>query len=471
MKKNLSHLLQAHTLFVIIAVCFGSLFVYVTPPLWGPDESIHFFRSYQISQGKIFGEKVALEGVYKPGVRIPQSFDNLKQLVAVDISDATPGETKQVDNWHNYLRITGTPIKGEKTVSTTTGPSIYPAITYVAPAAAIAIAKPFHPSALSLIHSARLATLLLYALLGFCSIYILRKTAVKWIVFIVALLPMSIYQASIVSADSLVLGLTLIFFALVYRGYNTEHQMRKREIALITVTAILFTIVKPSYVVLAWSLFILPIKKSSVSPRLKLFMRAGIPIICTLTAIIFIFSARGFIAQPLPDTSLSGQLHSIVFHPFHYAYTLINSIALLDWVPQVVGLFGSTFVFIAPPIFQILLVALTLTTLIETKRVVDDKINRQRDKLSGAVYLGIGLLAVLAVVTTLYLTWTPIGANLVAGIQGRYFLPMLVFAMVGLRMLTKPRLLISEKGAVAGYSLLMSFSLLASLLWYYKILY
>ena len=43
-----------HKIYVYIALIFGMLFVFLTPPLQSPDEDSHFKRSYQISKGHFY---------------------------------------------------------------------------------------------------------------------------------------------------------------------------------------------------------------------------------------------------------------------------------------------------------------------------------------------------------------------------------------------------------------------------------
>jgi uncharacterized membrane protein len=147
----------------------------------------------------------------------------------------------------------------------------------------------------------------------------------------------------------------------------------------------------------------------------------------------------------------------------------MNSVSVLDWGPQVIGLFGSSFILIPGFIFQILLIGISLIAFMNTKQDIDD--SRKSNTRTAAVYLLICLLLVIGIASTLYLTWTPVGANLIQGVQGRYFLPIVVFVLMGMRMLTRARLMVSQRSIMIGSTLLSSTTLLVSILWYYRILY
>ena len=468
MKNNLKLLFQAHWLFLIIALIFGGAFIKVTPPLWGADEGQHFFRAYQISQDQISQRQVKVNGVLFSGGVIPSTFLRLDHLREHDIADAIPGETHQVDNRNIYDRVASVPTNKDKTTANPYSKNIYSPFVYTAPALGIYLGKLFSHEPLTLLLWARAMTLLFYVGLTVVAIYMLRKTFIKWLVLVVALLPMSIYQASVVSPDSLLLGISFIFFAVMYRLYFLKQIPTRKNISVLAVSASLLAFIKAPYVILVFLLTLLPLHQNT-SSRQRRIIRIGIPILVLLVAIASIASVRGVIVTSLPNTNPTEQLHWIMSHPLGYAYTLVNSILVLDWVPQVVGLFGSSFVFIPGIIIQSLIVGVTLLSFMETrpKENAPEVVNRK----VGGLIIAVAVVASLAIISSLYLTWTPVGHNLVAGIQGRYFVPIVLFILVGARSLTDKRLIFSEKSIRIGATCLTTTSLLVSVLWYYRILY
>ena len=44
--------------FVVTAAVFGLIFIVITPPFQAPDEPVHFYRSYQISEGNFVVDRV-----------------------------------------------------------------------------------------------------------------------------------------------------------------------------------------------------------------------------------------------------------------------------------------------------------------------------------------------------------------------------------------------------------------------------
>lgn len=464
----LSRLFQAHWSFVFIGLLFGGLFIAMNPPLWGADEGAHFFRAYQVSQGQINQPKL-IENGKSLGGYIPDSFKRLDTLKVSDIADNPSGNpARQVDSVGAYMKIGNSIPSRERNVANPYSPIIYPAVTYIAPATAMAIVNPFHPSTIALLYIARTATLLFYIAVVAIALYLLRNSSIKWILFLVALLPMSLYDASIVSADPILLSLTLLFIAASYRLALSNH-ITRWEIVSVALPAIALTYVKPPYIILVFTLFFLPLK-TTVAKLDKKIIRLIIPTLCIVVAIGSILSLGSTVVgsvDTVPGVSAMGQLKWMLQHPIGYVLMLVNSVNMINWLPQMVGIFGTSFIFIPGPIFQIILVWLTLSTF-----MTDKNSEESRNRFGGFIYIAAAVITSIAVITVLYLTWTPVGGSFVQGVQGRYFLPMLAFAMIGARMIFKQRLIVEKSWKISAMNMgIVIFCLLGSILFYYKVLY
>src|ERR1035437_424450 len=249
MKKLLRSMVDAHWMFIVIALVFGLALMVITPPLWGADEGVHFFRAYQLSNGEISQKQVSIDGKSSNAGSVPASFVRLNDIKAKGIADSALGG-KQAGNIGAYYSAARIPITKDKSVANPYTKTIYSPIVYIAPAAGIYIIHFFNPTAITMLFSARIATLSLYILLVFLALYILITTVVKWTIFIIALLSMLLYQATVVSPDSLLLGLSLIFLAILYVTLYAKHRLGRKEIVLITLTTCLITLIKMPYVIL-----------------------------------------------------------------------------------------------------------------------------------------------------------------------------------------------------------------------------
>jgi uncharacterized membrane protein len=469
-KENISRFTQTHWLFVAVALVFGVVLISLTPPLWGADECRHFFKAYQISSGQLMSEKQVVNGIEYNDGNVPASFNRLFEVFKKDVTDNSSGSKGQVESFPKYLEVGSVNINNDLKEPNQFGAIIYPPITYVAPATGMFIANLFNPTALSLMYAARIAALLSYIVLTFLALYLVRNLSIKWIIFVIALLPMSLYQASTVSADPLLIGSSLIFMACAYRVVYSG-KINKRLLAIMICSAGLLSYIKPPYAFLALPFLFLPLKKEMPIITRRI-VRFGIPFLCLAIAVLATVSTTHIATPSSPfATGISGQLSWIISHPLGYLYILANSITICDWIPQMVGIFGTSFIYMPVPVIDTFLVLLVLAAFIKTKPKEIDEEKIRFKKLGGLVFLSAGLLASAAVITALHLACSPIGSTYVWGVQGRYFLPIVGFLLIGLRMLTKARFIVTEKSARIFVTSIVVFSLVYSMLWYYRILY
>ncbi len=470
LKKIISKFGEVHWLFAVIAMVFGISLVFLTPPLWGADESVHVFRAYQISEGRLNQDEQVINGKKSYSGYTPSSFVKLSNLFSRDINNNL-GDARQVDDVSEYIKIGSVTISKDTKVANPLGAVTYPAISYLAPSLGMMVANPFNPTALVLLYSARLATLFMYILLVSLSILLIKNKSAKWIIFVAALLPTCLYQSSVVNVDSLLFALGFVLFSLTYNLIYENKNRGKYYMILLLLSAGLLTLIKPPYVILILPLVLLPMgNKTTVTTRK--IVRYVIPAVCLIIAVVGTISVQRIISTPLPYTSLAGQLHWILSNPFGYIATIARTVVMINWPPLIIGTFGSSFILMPWLVVDSLMLILVATAFIKiSANHNEDREETQHTKLSGLMFILASALTCLAVATTLFLTWTHIGGYLVEGIQGRYFIPAICFVLLGLRMITKTRLVVSEKNAKIFFASVTTLCLMCSVLWYYKILY
>jgi len=469
-KKMVSKFKEAHWLFVVVAAIFGITLVFLTPPLWGADESAHFFRTYQISEGRLNQDEQVINGNKSYSGYVPSSFLKLSNLFSHDINNK-PGDTRQVDDVSEYTRIGNISIRKDTKVANPLGAITYPAISYIAPALGMVVANLFNPTALALLYSARMAVLLLYIMLVFLSLLLIKDKSVKWIIFMIALLPTCIYQASVVNVDSLLFALSFLMFSLIYKLIYESRRHNKYYTIYLLLSAGLLTIIKPPYLILTLPFIFLPLSKK-ISGTNRKIIRYVIPVICLSIAVMATISVQRIISTPLPYTSLAEQLHWIISNPFGYINTIARTVVVISWPPLIIGTFGSSFISMPCLIIDLLMLTLLASVFLRISGdPSEDNKEIQHIRLSGLIFILAGILTSLAIATTLFLTWTHIGGYIVEGIQGRYFIPVISFTLLGLRMSTNTRLVVAESHARFLFIAVTVFCLAFSILWYYKILY
>lgn len=417
----------------------GLVFIRIIPLGWGVDEQVHLSRAYQISEGTLRERKLA---EHQYGGRLPVELKDLADIVHADLSDNNSSNAKQVDDARVYQNLQGRRLSGNQVVQDFTGSGIYFPVAYMAPAAGIVIARIFHPTIGGIVFGARFATLLLFIALVSASLYLLRKRNAKWFIFVVALLPMSLFQASIVNVDSYALGLSLFLLAQLIYLWSQEYKVTNRQLAFLSVTGGLLALSKPNYLFLSIAILLIPSR--ILTKTQHIYVRIGMALIIIIPAALWNFSIHGIVGvtgpsqRPGMHIGSSEQLRSILGHPFGYINVLFKNILNDGWFGQMVGVLGHNFIMVPDYVIYLETVLLTTATFFAREKL---KI------VTGIVLFTLGFIGLGSIVTTLYLVYTPVGSLQVDGIQGRYFLPILPFILYGMSLVLPIKITMPERFA------------------------
>ena len=453
-KKNVPTILRFATgiygVFLILAVPMIAFFIHVTPLGWGLDELGHAPRAYQISQVNLYPD------------RHPESDSSYGGSVSTSFQEAFlygwAGSNSVNRDHHPYERSDLKSLApeaaqyedrklGESVSYYDFGPSgPYAPIVYFPASIGIAISKALDLSVGQAGNLSRSIQASFYIFACLVSFYIVRNLKVKWLFFAVALLPSSLYQASVISADPVTTGIVLIFLALVISAFLSKTALSRRRLFALVGLTIVLGLVKQNYALLGLAVLFIPGGAFSSAKQhlsIKLFAMLGwLVAFVSATAKGLVYS--GAIAQYrgdlMNDISLSGQLLWMVTHPIGALEVFYKtfSTSLEDWHQSLIGIFGYTTVPV--PFF----VVLVYSVLIFLLAIYADA---PRKRIHAWLIFGISLASALSIVVVLYGTFTPVGSESVAGVQGRYFIPVLLPLVYGFAKLLPARLDIN-KGSV-----------------------
>lgn len=200
-----SFFIQPEKAFVTIGLIFGILFLLITPPFQVADETAHFFRSYQVSEGQIVAEKQKNQ----VGGPLPQSLVDTWQKVSSGIPNNPEIKQKPAD----IFSLLNLPLKSDnKIFGHFPNTSLYSPIPYLPQAAGMMLGKAFGLSPIILLYLGRIFNLLVWLLLGYISIKI--TPIFQWVFFLLALTPMSLFQAASLSADAVTNSLSILLITI-----------------------------------------------------------------------------------------------------------------------------------------------------------------------------------------------------------------------------------------------------------------
>jgi hypothetical protein len=401
---------------------FGLFFALATPPHDPPDEARHHARAWLISGGN-FGVVGRAPGhdasVPRAIVRLhaPGHHYSDEQLR----EGRLPSNTRrtQPHAWSELpAKLRGSLPRWELVPVLYT--SSYPPAVYVPYLPALWLARALDLSAAAGLVLARLSGLA--AWLAGIAVVLRIAPAQRWLLCAAALLPISVFQAASLSGDGLTQVVLFWWLAECLRAAGRgAGGLGVRGAIRLLIPPLALGFVKPGYAPLALAALALPLR-----PRPRLALGAAALAAAALPTLWWAGVAAAADVPPLiPGANLAGQLQHALAHPLDFLAAAAGTVAALwpAWLEGWVGNLGHFDVEIPGAVTALGLAAVAASATLEPNPL----------RLAARLWLLAAFVAAaLAVLAMAYLGWTPVGSRVIQGVQGRYFLPMLPFALAAL---------------------------------------
>ena len=398
--------------FLIIGLVYGLCFLIITPPFQVPDEPAHFYKAFYLSEGHVIPEKTDIaNGFYLPQsvVSLTNSFHDL---------NSNPGNNKQKKGLINtFLAVH---LKNDNKVAVNiSNIAVYPPAPYLAPSAVVNVGKLFDLSPLFLMYICRLINLLIWVLLIYLAIKI--TPIHKWVFLLLSLMPMTLYQAASISADSLTIALSFLIIAMFLKFSFDENKkiINLKDNIIIFALILILALSKSGYFVLLLLFLMIPESKFKSKKTKNLIFISIFLILMVILGLWGILFNNLYSASMNPNVVPSNQLSFILSHPLQFIHVLGNTI-LMNYKVYMVSFVGTFGWFTVPLSNWMVYPYLIVLVIISIMDKINIKINLKQKFIS--------LIPLIIICISLfifeYITWTPVGQNFVGGIQGRYFIPV-----------------------------------------------
>ncbi len=413
-------MLNAPRIFLAIALTFGFAFVAVTAPFHAPDEPAHFYRAFAISEGKLNAD--VRPG--RTGADLPVSLGKLVDLFADSIALPPPNtESPPPPPPVDPVALTAArQITLEPEVRTfidfpTT--AVTTPLTYLPQSAAIAAGRLVDASPLTLLYLARLTNLLAAVALIWAGLRLLP--AYRWLGVAIALTPMATFLRSSASADTLTFAVAFLFTTLVARlAFGDQETIRRRDVAWLCLLGAAVCLTKAAYLPLVAAAAIIPLRRLPRRRRWPAILAYATTIGCAFA--LATLTARAVKTPFRPDVVIETdrQISTSIRQPSRFFRVAINS--YLWYGPSYAEGFVGRLGWLNLPLPRLLLVSYLVLFLallaVDTHRAIAVA-SWQRAILAIAALTNVVLISAI-----FYAIFMPVGANHIAGVQGRYFLPI-----------------------------------------------
>ncbi len=399
-------------LFVLIALIFGLLYVFILPPFQSVDEGMHFFRTYQISEGKFLAKKI--DG--KVGDEIPSSLSDFYDMYTPFIKNIDK-KTNLAQMKNNFqLQVNDR----EREFTQFTNTALYSPVCYISQLPGVVAGKLAKLSLGGIYYLGRLSNLIAYCLLVF---FALRITPFfKCPMFLLALMPMSLSLAGAYTCDVAVLGLNFLWMAVILKTMTLPQTVKftNKWIITLAVLGVLIALSK-SYILLLPLIFLLPPKLFNTKKDYFISV-LGILAIAFAGLAYWSFCIKG-LSLDMNDSFANSamQMEFIKTHPLAYILVLIKTFfvktpRLLITMIGVLGWQDTKLDWITYIAYPVLIYF----------AVRADNFDFKLEKWQKVLIWAVLIAGTVITYTSLYIMWSPVGNSVVLGLNGKYFIPLML---------------------------------------------
>lgn len=419
--------MKIENIFLMVAPLTCIFFLVTMPTFKNHDEYYHWLKAYEVSQGTLMTPQedgvqgsMMPEGVSKvfPTDWTTLDYQTMKELLGVKLNEDNKG------------------ILNPETAA------VYSFVQYIPQATGIALARLVTDNVYLITYGGRIVNMIFALLVLYFAIKLMPFG--KKLLLIPAMIPIVIEGFTSLSPDAMTISVAFFYIAyILHLAFGDKEQLGIKEKAILLISSIVIALCKIVYIPLVGLILIIPKEKfknqGNKNKILNFCVIAGIAVIINL--IWLAISSRYLSTFREGDSKI--QVLLALQNPILYIQNVLYTFNL-NGSNYLLSLFGADLGWgeliklysIVPYAF----LGIYLFTAI-TDNELKDKFKRYQ-----IVWISLVVLAIVGLIfTSLYVQWTTVGQTSIAGIQGRYFLPILPLVMLLLGSVVKVKSLYNEE--------------------------
>lgn len=410
-------------IYLVAGIVIGIIYMMIIPIFVVPDEPSHVYSAYEVSN-HMLGIKDSSDGT-----------------IMMRKDDAENGFTHIGVNRHYYnnyfIKLTNLFVDNSELVLTSNEPVPTYSYFYFISGLGLTIGRLLHFGPIAALLLGRIFNLVVFVLALY---YAIKKIPYgKVILFLWALLPITLQQAASYSYDVLILALSAIVISLsLYLAYIETENTRKSEwIVLFVCTMLLVPAKSFALIPICVLPFIIYLKKYKESKKIFyysfgiLFGILSIILLLKVLPILFSSGSEGTAENIIEWAGEPGYtLGYLLRHPKELFMLICNTIYKKGqfYFETILGSSLGWFELNIPLVF---IVPYLILLIVAGMKKDDEPIylgRRMKIYLCSLAVLGIGFAC-----AGMLLSWTPISYDWIEGVQGRYFLPFVILLLLSIR--------------------------------------
>lgn len=415
--------------FAVIAFIVGGILLFIIPPMAAPDENDHFYNIYAFSDAGFFPDfqedllgrmlpECIIDFVNGYNERFAAKLNEQYNFSEAYGSWAIPSDFEEyrfVPYWNSNVNLIGYLPSG-------TGIVIYRILAAAFPFICV--------SPYNLLLFGRICNLTFYIIIMY---YAIKWTPIlKYTIFLTALFPMSLFLASTLSYDTIIIGFCTLLFSRIMNILSSTRIISRKDLIVISSCAIFLLNVKTAYVPLLIVLFSLAVERFEKIGR---YIKYIVVVLGTgMIPFVIFYVGKGVVLKDFTwkyTPAMNEQAKVILSAPVYFVNYIANSFVHYGkfYYLGCLGSLGQQDTNL-PEVFLYILTFITL--FVAFVEVSSQNLITVKFKILSLIGI---LLTIYAIFAGTYIIWTgtryDIGLDYVEGCQGRYFIPLIIW-VVGL---------------------------------------
>ena len=194
-------------------------------------------------------------------------------------------------------------------------------------------------------------------------------------------------------------------------------EINEKNLAIFFIPILLISLIKPPYILLGFLTLVLPFKESKYKKYSIIF--SIILIAITVLSVSSIFTSMFVQSAPASTVSRAGQMQFIMSNPLILIDLAKNMIVSIPDLFIMKSNYFHYADFEGYKLFNILYIIAFLAFSLFYK--LDINLEKNKRIILSIIFL----IIYIGIYGILYLQWTPVGSNVILGVQTRYFLPII----------------------------------------------
>lgn len=424
-KENPSQARKTANLFATLALVFGVILIYLNPPMLCPDENAHYMNICRIIGGSVFADMQ--DGVMGSFITQDQAdFINYYK-------DHYVGINAEKYTFRDVYFLSHINYSGDQKVFFVSNLSGINPMAYIVQASGAFIAQKLFnvTSPYNILIWSKLSNLLFFVIVT--RIAIIKTPVMRNTMFLIALMPMTLYQCSSTSYDTAIIACMFLLFAYSVKLIRADDDYR---ISLEDIFAICFSCAFIFAAKIAYAPVILIMLAVNIKKFGSLKKYVGCISLVFACGVIFYLVPSAITGYFTSGALNDNSANTLVIQQNEYLKSNLirlpgiiydSSVATLPfWINGFFGILGSLDINFPQPFIHLFLTILLITALMELG--MTDKVNKRARLFA---FIGVSVFFIGTCIA-MYTGWTPlvtgeVGGDNFTGIQGRYFIPVAMF--------------------------------------------